>query len=89
MSFESELDQVLFEAEPAVSGVSAPGIETDVYKAEPVGAAAKNKIKLTDGQWKKMPKGDTRETQMIKTIIQALDERFEELFGKFAELGAK
>jgi hypothetical protein len=88
MNFEDQLDQVLFEQpDLTVRGVSAPGIETDVHKAEPVGAAAKNKIKV-DGKWEKMPKGDSKETQMIKSIAQILDKKFGEFFDQFKGLGS-
>lgn len=67
---------------PTIIGTSAPGIETDVHKVEPVGAAAKNKMKV-DGVWKRLPKGSTKEKQMLDTLLAAMDEKFAEKFEEF------
>ena len=79
---------VYVEQAPTIIGTSAPGIETDVYKAEPVGAAAKRKVKV-GGVWKEPRKGAPPDQALVDAIMQQVEEKLEEFLKMIGEKFAK
>ena len=79
---------VYVEQAPKIIGTSPPGIETDVYKAEPVGAAALEKKKV-GGVWQQPKKGASQDQYLVDMIMQKVEERFEEFIKSLGERFAK